>query len=218
MTDCECLKVRGVEGSPPVVSWPRADTFGGVRPGVAHLSLVGRCAGSDDRAQRDGRRCWGASASYWRVRVRSPAQCGHVAGTVTDVRTATGDDHWDVDVRSLFPERRFHGRTLMGLNTATGIRNGADYPAFFSADVAVTRSLSLLSRRVGVGLQPITSRVITTRATSWRTWAAPGSASSATRLGVPSHSSWGWTSSTAPPQPTNPRREELAPVGSVYSG
>jgi hypothetical protein len=47
------------------------------------------------------------------------AEYGRVSGAVTEVRTRAGDDHWDFSVGSLFPNPRFRGSTVMGINTAT---------------------------------------------------------------------------------------------------
>ena len=47
------------------------------------------------------------------------AEFGRVSGAVTDVRTAAGDDQWDLDVGGLVPDPRFRGGTLMGINKAT---------------------------------------------------------------------------------------------------
>ena len=47
------------------------------------------------------------------------AEFGRVSGAVTDVRTVAGDDHWDLDVGGIFPDPRFRGGTLMGINKAT---------------------------------------------------------------------------------------------------
>ena len=47
------------------------------------------------------------------------AEFGRVSGAVASVRTAAGDDHFDVDVGGLIPNPRFRNGTLMGINTAT---------------------------------------------------------------------------------------------------
>lgn len=47
------------------------------------------------------------------------AEFGRVSGAVTDVHTAAGDNHWDLDVGGVIPDPHFRGGTLMGINKAT---------------------------------------------------------------------------------------------------
>ena len=47
------------------------------------------------------------------------AEFGRVSGAVADVRTRAGDDHWDIEVGSLFPTPRFRDGTVKGIGTAT---------------------------------------------------------------------------------------------------
>ena len=47
------------------------------------------------------------------------AEFGRVSGAVTEIRTQSGDDTWDINFDSLFPTPRFRDGTLMGINTAS---------------------------------------------------------------------------------------------------
>ena len=47
------------------------------------------------------------------------AEFGRVSGAVASVRTLAGDDHWDVDIGSLFPTPRIRNSKLKGINTAS---------------------------------------------------------------------------------------------------
>jgi len=47
------------------------------------------------------------------------AEYGRVSGAVANVRTLSGDDHWDVDFGGLFPDPRFRNGTLVGINKIT---------------------------------------------------------------------------------------------------
>ena len=105
---------------PGVVRDPRGRlSFNGIRPSQSTLLVNGANATDPVTGQFAFELPLSVVETVEVHAVPYSAEFGRVSGAVTEVRTVSGDDHWDVNFGSLMPKPRFRGGTLNGINTAT---------------------------------------------------------------------------------------------------